>query len=334
VGSVAWRFVLVAASAALLAAGAQAQEPPPDPMRACVAVGDNAARLSCYDNAVARAADGELPQGDISLLDGRWELDNASKRGVFRIRPYKPVYLAPWSWMSDRNTAPRTPNPDTSVTEPQDLDSVEAKFQLSMKFKLAQNLFRGNMDLWGAYTQVSRWQVYNSEISRPFRETNYEPELMLVVRTDYSLLGWKGRLAGVGLNHQSNGRSDPLSRSWNRVIFMIGLDRENWALMVRPWLRIDEDAEDDDNPDISDYIGRFDATLVRTWKMHQISLMGRHSLHGGTRSHGAVQLEWSFPIHAYLRGRVQIFHGYGESLIDYNFKATWASIGLSLVEWY
>ena len=116
-----------------------------------------------------------------SLQDSRWELNRASKRGVFQVRAYKPVYLAPLSWASNRNTMPRTPNPETSVTEPQDLDSVEAKFQISMKFKLAESLFGEGVDLWGAYTQVSRWQVYNSENSRPFRETNYEPELMLVV---------------------------------------------------------------------------------------------------------------------------------------------------------
>ncbi|MFE1636147.1 phospholipase A, partial [Acinetobacter baumannii] len=87
------------------------------------------------------------------------------------------------------------------------------------------------------YTQSSRWQTFNAEESRPFRETNYEPEASLMFRTNYELLGLDGRLLGVTLNHQSNGRSDPLSRSWNRVIFNVGLERGNFALMLRPWIR-------------------------------------------------------------------------------------------------
>ncbi len=326
--------ILVAALAAGLPVLASAQAPPADAVRSCAELSDNAARLACYDNALAEAPPEAVQAGGKSLLDSRWELRKDSKRGAFRMRAYKPVYLAPFSWTSDRNTLPRTPNPETTMTEPLDLDSIEAKFQLSLKTKLAEGLLLDNIDLWGAYTQVSRWQVYNTENSRPFRETNYEPELMLVMGTDVGILGWRLRMAGVGLNHQSNGRSLPQSRSWNRVVFLIGLDHRNWALTVRPWRRIDENASDDDNPDISDYMGRFDATLVHTFKKYQAALTVRHSLHGGDRSHGAVQLEWSFPIHGELRGRVQLFHGYGESMIDYNHKATWATLGLSLVEWY
>ena len=351
-GSGAWRTFLLAILAAGLSAPALAGPPDPGRMRACAALPDNAARLSCYDDTLAgdggnrpgledEARDDEGLFGDAwgdadngSLLDSRWELRKASKGGVFHLRPYKPVYLAPVSWASDRNNLPHTPNPETTVTEPQDLDSVEAKFQLSMKFKLAERLFGEDLDLWGAYTQVSRWQVYNTANSRPFRETNYEPELILVKRTSYRLLGWRGRMVGIGLNHQSNGRAAPLSRSWNRIMLLVGLDRDDWAVTVRPWRRIDESRGEDDNPDISDYMGRFDATVVRTIEDHQIALTARHSLKGGDRSHGAVQLEWAFPIRPPLRGRVQLFHGYGESLIDYNFRATWVTLGFSLVEWF
>ncbi|MHC9085273.1 phospholipase A [Luteimonas sp. RIT-PG2_3] len=271
--------------------------------------------------------------GKGSLLDTRWELAKDSKLGAFNLRAYKPVYLLPAFWSSNVNTTPHSPNPRNTVSEPQELDSLEAKFQISFKTKVAEDLFGDNGDVWVGYTQSSRWQVYNSEMSRPFRETNYEPEALLVFRNGYSIAGWKGRMAAVGINHQSNGRSDPLSRSWNRVMFNIGLDRDNWALMLRPWYRI-PDGNDDDNPDIADFAGRGDATLTHIRGRHEFSLMARHSLRGGDRSHGALQFDWGFPIHRNFRGHLQVFNGYGESLIDYNHKSTYVGLGVSLLEWF
>ncbi|MDG2526293.1 phospholipase A [Stenotrophomonas sp. HITSZ_GD] len=269
-----------------------------------------------------------------SLLDSRWELAKDSKLGTFQLRAYKPVYLLPAFWTSNVNETPSSPNPNNTVTDPQQLDSTELKFQLSFKTKVVEDVFHDNGDIWVGYTQSSRWQSYNAEQSRPFRETNYEPEAMLVFRNNYGLFGWRGRMTGISLNHQSNGRSDPLSRSWNRVVLNFGLDRENWALMLRPWFRIKEDRSDDNNPDIEDYMGRGDATLVYNRNGHEVSLMARHSLRGGDRSHGALQLDYGFPITNLLRGHLQVFDGYGESMIDYNHKATYIGVGVSLLEWY
>ncbi|TDK32971.1 phospholipase A [Luteimonas terrae] len=284
---------------------------------------DGSSRLEA---AIANAGQG-------SLLDSRWELARDSKLGLFNLRAYKPVYLLPAFWTSDKNETPSSPNPENTVTTPQTLDSLEAKFQLSFKTKAVENLFDTNGDIWMGYTQSSRWQVYNTEDSRPFRETNYEPEVLMVFRNNYSIGGWNGRMAAIGVNHQSNGRGDPLSRSWNRVMFNVGLDRENWAVMIRPWVRI-SDGNEDDNPDIEDYMGRGDLTLTHVRGGHEFSLMARHSLRGGDRSHGALQFDWGFPIHKNFRGHLQIFDGYGESLIDYNHKATYVGLGISLLEWF
>ncbi len=269
-----------------------------------------------------------------SLLDSRWELARDSKLGIFQLRGYKPVYALPGFWTSKVNDTPHSPNPGNTVATPQQLDDIEAKFQISFKTKLVENLFGENGDLWAGYTQSSRWQAYNAGISRPFRETNYEPEVMLVVRNNYSLFGWKGRMMGASLNHQSNGRSDPLSRSWNRAIFSAGLDREHWALVLRSWYRIEEAAGRDNNPDIGDFVGRGDALLVYNRDGHELSLVGRHSLRGGDRSRGSLQLDWGFPINNLLRGHVQVFDGYGESLIDYNHRATYIGLGFALLEWF
>ncbi len=271
-----------AAAAAALAEHKDAREEQPTTTsaRARSAVGDFFTS-SEDDPAIANAGRG-------SLLDQRWELAKDSKLGTFQLRAYKPVYLLPAFWTSNRNETPSSPNPNNTVTSPQSLDSTEIKFQLSFKTKVAENLFGDNGDIWVAYTQSSRWQAYNGEQSRPFRETNYEPEAMLVFRTNYTLGGWHGRMAGISLDHQSNGRADPLSRSWNRVILNVGLDRENWALVLRPWYRLPEDREDDNNPDIEDYMGRGDAVLTWNRNGHEVSLLARHSLRGGDRSHGSA----------------------------------------------
>lgn len=128
------------------------------------------------------------------------------------------------------------------------LDPMELKFQLSLKIKALQGLFKGNGDLWIGYKQTSRMPIFNSALSRPFRETNYEPEVLLSFRTNYRLLGFTGRLLTAGLVHQSIGRAEPLSRSWNQIVAQIGLERRSTTLLFRPWWRIPEASSRDDNP--------------------------------------------------------------------------------------
>ena len=279
-----------------------------------------------FDERLANAGKG-------SMLDSRWELAKDSKLGTFNFRAYKPVYLLPVFWSDDPNEVPTSSNADVPPQQ-QALDDTEAKFQLSFKTKLAQDLLGSNGDLWAAYTQSSRWQVYNADESRPFRETNHEPEVLLVFRNSYSIGDWHGRMFGIGINHQSNGRADPVSRSWNRLVMNIGLDRDDWAMMVRPWWRIPDDDEEDENPGIEDYLGRGDITVVRRWNDHEFALMARHSLRTGDQSRGAVQFDWGFPLNRTLRGHLQLFDGYGESLIDYDHRGTYIGLGVSLLEWY
>jgi phospholipase A1/A2 len=339
---------------------------------ACAALSSNSERLTCYDQlfkpvvptaslvsereaakALAAApatftekvrskAEDVVPvqapeiNPSSSLLDQRWELSAKSKLGTWNLREYQPVYLLPVFSTTDKNERPTSPNPDNTVNvgDEQRLKSTEAKFQLSFKTKAIENIFGDNGDLWLGYTQSSRWQVYNEDESRPFRETNYEPEASLILRTNYEVLGLSGRLLGLTFNHQSNGRSDPLSRSWNRVMLNVGLERDNFALMLRPWYRITEDSKDDNNANIDDYVGRGDLTAFYRWNEHDFSVLLRHSLRGGDDSHGAMQFDWAFPISGKLRGHFQLFDGYGESLIDYNHRATYAGIGVSLLNWF
>ena len=270
-------------------------------------------------------------------LTDRWELDDDANRGRFLLRPYKPMYISFVDWTTSLNTSPHTPNPLNTVgagnaSMANQGRHAETTFQISFKSKVAENLFGDNGDLWVGYTQRSMWQIYSQQLSRPFRETNYEPEVMAVFRTNYRLGGWHGRLASVSLNHHSNGRSLPLSRSWNRIIFQAGLERERWTLLLRPWWRIPEDANDDDNPDISNFYGRGEAVAIYRHGGHEWALTVRHSLRLNP-SRGSVGLEHAFPISSYLKAHINLFHGYGASLIDYNHRQTRIGIGVSLTQW-
>jgi phospholipase A1 len=323
-----------------------------DASMACVRIDDDASRLACFDRAHRReriatpaapaplaspreALAGRTPDVPAArvepagILSRAWALDGSGTS--FRLLPYRPVYVLPLSATDHINRRPESPAPGHSTGVDLPNRSVEAKFQFSAKV-LA---WRASLaDLWIAYTQSSRWQLYQGDISRPFRETNYEPELILNRATEFEAFGWRGRTVGLALNHQSNGRALPLSRSWNRVIAHVGFERGDWSLVLRPWLRIGEPAAKDDNPDIEDHMGRADLTLRREGTDGQgLSLRLRHSLRGGERSRGAVEVEWAFPLSGRLQAFVQIFSGYGESLIDYNLRQNRVGPGFSLADW-
>lgn len=213
-----------------------------------------------------------------------------------------------------------------------EMDDTEAQFQISIKTPLAIDLF-DTMDIYAAYTNRSFWQVYNSDISAPFRETNHEPELWLQFNPEWELWSFKNSANVLGIVHQSNGRGGILSRSWNRVYADFVVEKGNFVLGLKPWFRISEDADDDDNPDITDFLGHYELRAAYKWKKHVFSAMSRNNLESGF-SKGAVEVAWSFPLwnFPYLKGYVQYFSGYGESLIDYNQYVNRIGVGLSLTD--
>jgi phospholipase A1 len=213
------------------------------------------------------------------------------------------------------------------------LNDVEAQFQLSIKFPLLVDIL-DTFDIYAAYTNRSFWQVYNDKESSPFRETNHEPEAWVQFHPQWELFGFTNAWNSFGIVHQSNGRGGDLSRSWNRIFGWFTVERGSLAMSIKPWIRISEDYDDDDNPDITDYLGHGEFYASYKWRQNVFSLMSRNNLESGF-SKGAVELSWSFPLPKwpYLKGYVHYFNGYGESLIDYNQHVNSIGIGLSLTDW-
>jgi len=258
-----------------------------------------------------------------------WELDEEYHRGNFVITSYKPIYLSLAKFTTNTNKFPVAENSIKIPDSPIDLDPVEAKFQLSLKTKIIHNMLGNRMDLWVAYSQTAYWQIYNTKLSRPFREVNYQPEIIANFPIKFPLLGFNARMLGVALVHESNGQSDPISRSWNRIIFHAGFERNNWQVMLKPWIRLGSSI--DDNEDITNFMGRGEANIVYDWGRQRFMAVLRNSLHFKSANRGSIQLNWSFPILKNLNGHLQFFDGYGETLIDYNHRQTTLGFGVSLI---
>ena len=204
---------------------------------------------------------------------------------------------------------------------------TEAVFQMSAKHRIFNTRF------YFAYTQISFWQAYDHDNSAPFRETNYNPEIFYRFKTSSYGSGRYG--ADVGIEHESNGQRVPASRSWNLLYFSPHYYTSDFLIKLKLRYRIPEDEkespdspEGDDNPDITDYLGYTDASLYyRFWDTHLLHLKLRGFIGHGR---GNATITYSFPIPrthlSYLC--VRLFHGYGESLVDYNEKLTRFGVGV------
>lgn len=326
---------------------AQQQSPPVPAASAALASNQPAAQAApaAAEETTTAMLHPDCRSEKLSTLSRFWELEADSDCGRFNIRGYQPISLS-WSLADSVNTEPSSPTAGHTANHTDYLPS-EGRIQLSVRTKIGQGFLTRDEpvkrdSLWFAYSQQSYWQLFSSAISRPFRVTDHEPELIYIVPTDAELPGgWRLRYSGISFNHQSNGQPLPLSRSWNRVILMAGMEKDQrFNLSGRLWQRMPEEADSDDNPGISDYVGR--AEIRGNWNVNKDNTLGltvRHSL--AATANGSYRLEWTQVLGGGNRGRydsglrfhTQLFSGYGDSLLDYNYHRTVLSIGLSLVDW-
>jgi phospholipase A1/A2 len=224
---------------------------------------------------------------------------------------HKPNYLLPLTWGNTAEAA----------------RDAEVKFQFSFKQQIYHELYFG-------YAQKSFWRVFDKEESRPFRETNYNPELFYRLQRPAPSWGtWAVWGGDLGIEHESNGARVLTSRSWNRIYLAPFIEYGRLRAELKLWHRLAEDAKEsaddtggDDNPDILDYYGHGELHLAYVNRReHRSKLMTRWNF---ATQKGAVQFDYSLPTGTKnLFVHAQLWSGYGETLIDYNRAITRYGIG-------
>lgn len=234
---------------------------------------------------------------------------------------YKPTYVLPVY----RTNSPYNQVYEGNTPNDQKLNPLEFKAQFSFKLPLFDDLFGKASSFNLAYTQLMYWQFYVN--SQYFRETNYEPEIFISKMLNPH---WQGNL---GIEHQSNGRGGDLERSWNRTYLNMIYSNTNWSVSIRPWILIFRNQSSNlHNHNITHYMGHGEAILAYKFKHNVLSLMLRNQVESGFKR-GALEADWSFPIYKIIKGYIQFFSGYGQSLIEYDHRTSAVGIGITLSDW-
>lgn len=232
---------------------------------------------------------------------------------IYKLTGYKSNYLMPYTY--------------DFVDKDDGRQQNEAKFQISFKRPFATDLFGNNTSIYFAYSQVSWWQVWDGDNSRPFRESNYNPEIFIQIpHKEHTFIRWWR----AGYEHESNGESVAKSNSWDRAYAAVGSKYENLTFSYKLWWRFIErskkdesDPKGDDNPDIHRYYGF--SELKANWLngKNEVAFVGRR----GTR-HGSFEISYNREIPKEIYLYIQYFNGYGESLIDYNQRVNKIGFGI------
>lgn len=276
-----------------------------------------------------------VPEEQPGAVSERVREERRAAFNPYVITAHKHNYILPVSYSNSVNEEIYQQN-DVRLRE--GLQPAEVKFQISLKNQLNEHdLFFPSDSLSLGITLEAWWQLYSSDLSSPFRETNYQPEIFYLVPLLWGPFGGK-TAAVVGLEHQSNGQVQGLSRSWNRLYGALLYERGPLVASIRPWYRLPEDtkespeeAEGDDNPDIIDFMGHGEAAL--SWRNEHFEY-ALHARGNPSTGKGAISFGLTFPLFAGIRGFVQYFSGYGDSLIDYNHFQQRLGVGVALTNLY
>ena len=214
-------------------------------------------------------------------------------------------------------------------------EDIKARFQFSFKYQVFDQQsslvssapWLKNFHL--SYTQTSLWNW--SKDSLPFEDTSYKPSLFFLLNKSpvYDLLSF-------GYTHESNGQAGEVSRSVDALfiqpVWTFPLADSSLTIFPRFLYFL---SKGEFNEDITDYRGYVDLNLrygnQDSWGINTLYRYGSQDKH-------SVQVDLTYPIRTPISIRtggflyLQYFHGYGESMLNYNERVgPILRIGLGIV---
>lgn len=200
----------------------------------------------------------------------------------------------------------------------------DVKFQISFAVRLTNNVLPWNSFLFLSYTQKTFWNVFQESL--PMGDINFNPAI-----------GWskpffsQGRYVGkltLLLEHESNGRDGPESRSWNRIsVYGMAMVDEFLMVHAKFWIPI---IDSGNNRDILRYAGIFQGGAVVTTpnKRWQFGVTwvkrGNFKLDFNT----IWEVSWKVSKKTNVNLFAQYYNGYGENLLYYNQFRSMLRVGL------
>jgi phospholipase A1/A2 len=221
----------------------------------------------------------------------------------------------------------------------------QVKGQISFKY----NPFFGTIDNLGvylAYTQLMNWLLYDT--SSPFRDINFNPEVFWRLESQKNIFGninlWPLDYFQLGIfEHKSNGKNGDKSTSWNRSYAQFQVSAGNtlkFGLNLKYFVMYLKTMEDQ-NRNIQQYIGSWEAMVFFKYmksgdKVEWGEVYVRFGAGGGPNgfnfAKGWQEYGIIFPtLLSRVRPYIQLFHGYGQYLMDYNVKRTGAAILIGVI---
>jgi phospholipase A1 len=199
---------------------------------------------------------------------------------------------------------------------------ADMKGQISFKVPVVEGT-----GLYIGYTQLFIWDVYKP--SGPMRDVNYNPEAFY----RFNLNGSHYTALDLGLfEHESNGLAGTSSRQWNRTYLRFHEEYKKaesalhliWEAKV--WYQF---MDDPGNVDIERYRGTYELNMTLAGMGHTILNINDLTLRifpGGPSTaditRGGQELDWRIMGSKRLLVPIfiQLYHGYGENLLDYKRK--------------